>query len=82
METPKVKLAITLDPDLVAEIKTRVAEGEARSVSAFIQHAVRGQLATEADFDALVAQMLTATGGPANAEERAAAQRLLSGSAA
>lgn len=82
MEKPKVKVAITLSPDLVAAIKARVAAGEARSVSAFIQHAVRGQLAAEADSDGLVEQMLTASGGPASPAERAAARRLLSGSAA
>jgi Arc/MetJ-type ribon-helix-helix transcriptional regulator len=82
MEQPKVKVAITLRPDLVDEIRARVEGGYARSVSAFIQKAVQGQLAAEADFDDLVNQMLAATGGPATAAERAAARRLLSGSAA
>ena len=51
-------------------------------MSAFIQLAVEGQLAAEADFDELVDQMLAETGGPATADERSAAQRVLSGSAA
>jgi Arc/MetJ-type ribon-helix-helix transcriptional regulator len=82
MESPKVKVAITLRPELVEQVRTRVAAGQARSVSAFIEHAVRGQLAAEADFDEMITEMLAATGGPASAKERAAARRLLSGSAA
>lgn len=82
MERPKVKIAITLRPEIVEQVRARVAAGQARSVSAFIEHAVTGQLAAEADFDSLIAEMLAATGGPPTEEERAAARRLLSGSAA
>jgi hypothetical protein len=82
MEKPKAKVAITLDPDVLDRVRERVGAGAARSVSAYIEHAVIGQLAAEADFDCVIAEMLAATGGPATKKERAAARRLLSGSAA
>ena len=55
-----------------------MAEGRAPSVSAYIEHAVTGQLDTESGFDATIAEMLASTGGPATDEERATARRLLS----
>lgn len=82
MDKPKVKVAITLRPDVLDQVRARVDSGQARSVSAFIQHAVLAQLAAEADFDLLIDDMLAATGGPPTRQERAAARRLLSGSAA
>lgn len=78
MEGRKVKVAITLRPDVVADVRRRVGGGQARSVSAFIERAVVAQLAAEADFDSMIDEMLAATGGPATAEERATARRLLS----
>jgi len=81
MEQPKVKIAITLRPEVLDQVRARVKSGHARSVSAFIQHALLAQLAAEADFDDLVTGMLAATGGPPSEEERAAARRVLSGSA-
>lgn len=82
METRKAKVAITLRPEVLADVRARVERGQARSVSAFIERAVVGQIAAEADFDEMIDEMLAATGGPATAEESAAARRLLSGSAA
>jgi hypothetical protein len=82
METRKAKVAITLRPRVLADVRARVERGQARSVSAFIERAVVGQIAAEADFDEMIDEMLAATGGPATAEESAAARRLLSGSAA
>jgi hypothetical protein len=82
MDKPKVKVAITLRPDIVDQVRARVTDGQARSVSAFIEHAVLGQLAAEADFDELISEMLAASGGPPTKKERAVARRLLSGSAA
>lgn len=79
---PKIKVAITLSADVVDKIRYRVARGDVSSVSAFLQHAAQGQLAAEADFDELIDEMLASTGGPATPEERAAARRLLTGSAA
>jgi hypothetical protein len=81
MEKPKAKVAITLRPDVLEQIRERVAKGQARSVSAYIEHAVLGQLATEADFDEMIVDMLAVTGGPPTKDERAAARTLLAGSA-
>jgi hypothetical protein len=78
----KAKIAITLRPDVLEQVRVRVSAGQASSVSAFIEHAVLGQLAAEADFDEVINEMLAATGGPPTKAERAAARRLLSGSAA
>jgi len=82
MTTPKAKVAITLSADLLNDVRAQVEAGQARSVSAFIEHAVQAQLAAQADFDVVVAEILAATGGPATRAERAAAKQLLSGSAA
>lgn len=82
MEKPKVKVAITLRPDVLADVRARVDAGQARSVSAYVERAVLGQLAAEADFDSLINEMLAASGGPPTKEERAAARHLLGGSAA
>lgn len=79
---PKVKIAITLRPDVVEKVRAAVGDGRARSVSAYIEHAVLGQLAAETGFDSIIAEMLSATGGPSTKGERTAARRLLSGSAA
>jgi hypothetical protein len=78
----KAKVAISLRQDVLNQVRERVASGQARSVSGYIEHAVVGQLAAEADFDELITEMLAATGGPPTKKERAAARRLLSGSAA
>ena len=82
MERPKVKVAITVRPDVVDKVRAAVADGRARSVSAYIEHAVVCQLAAEADFDSMITEMLAATGGPPTRQERAAARKPLSGSAA
>lgn len=77
MKEPKVKITVSLDVDVVERLRAAVANGHARSVSAYVEHAVRGQFAAEADFDEIVAEMLAATGGPPTDEERAAAASLL-----
>lgn len=82
MESRKVKVAITLRPTVLERVRAAVASGRARSVSAYIEHAVVGQLAAEATFDALADELLAATGGPPTAKERARARRVLSGKAA
>jgi Arc/MetJ-type ribon-helix-helix transcriptional regulator len=79
---PKVKVAVSLSQDLVERLRAAVAEGRSRSVSAYVEHAVRAQFASEVEFDALVAEMLTATGGPPTEEERAAAAQVLGSDAA
>ena len=81
MTDRKAKIAITLDADVVEQVRGRVQAGHAPNVSAYIQHAIKGQLAAEADFDALLGEMLTASGGPPTPHERLAARRLLDGRA-
>lgn len=82
MKAPKVKVAVSLSPDVVDRLRDAVAGGAADSVSAYVEHALRGQLAAEADFDGMVAEMLDATGGAITEPERAAAARLLGSPAA
>ncbi len=82
MTRPKTKTTITIDADVLDTVKAAVAAGLGTSVSAYIEHAVVGQLASESDFDDMIEEMLTETGGPPSPEERAAARALLSGSAA
>lgn len=77
MTTTKVKLAVSLDADVAAQLRAAAADGRARSVSAYVQHAVRAQFAAEADFDLIVEEMLAATGGEVTDQERAEAARLL-----
>lgn len=77
---PKARLTITLDADLLDRVHALVDAGRARSVSAFVEHAVAGQFAAEADVDAWLAEMLAATGGSPTRAERAQARRVLTGS--
>lgn len=77
MTTPKVKLAVSLDADVAAQLRAAAADGRARSVSAYVQHAVQAQFAAEADFDLIVEEMLATTGGAVTDQERAEAARLL-----
>lgn len=82
MTLPRAKISITIEQDLLARVRLAVEVGNAPSVSAYIEHAVAGQLAAEDDFGAMLAESLAATGGPLTDEERAAARRILSGEAA
>ena len=82
MTTRKAKIAVTIDSDVLGRVKSTVAAGEARNVSAYVEHAVICQLAAEASFDAMLAEMLEATGGQPTDEERAEARRLFAGDAA
>lgn len=82
MTVPRAKISITIEQDLLARVRLAVEAGNAPSVSAYVEHAVAGQLAAEDDFEAMLAESLAATGGPLTDEERAAARRILSGEAA
>ena len=77
----KAKIAITIDAELVDQVRDRVARGDASSVSAYFQHAVRGQLAAEADFDTMLHDLFESTGGPPTRRERSAARKVLDGRA-
>ena len=79
MTQPKAKIAITIDADVLARVRSEVQAGPLRSVSAYIEHAAVNQLTADDDFETMLAEMLEATGGPLTDEERAAAQRILNG---
>ena len=72
-----VKLTITLDEAQVAAIRGIVAEGNAKSVSAFVQHAVHVSLDDVAGWGALLAGALARTGGPLSKAERRWADGIL-----
>ena len=78
MTARKNRLTITVDAEIADQVRAQVACGTAPSVSAYIEHAVRSQLAADADFDVLLAAMLERSGGPLTPCERAEAQRVLS----
>ena len=78
MTDSRARVTITLDPELLSGVKAAVDQGRASSVSAYIEHAVSGQLDAESGFDATIAEMLAGSGGPPTDEELAEAQRLLS----
>ncbi|MDO8392252.1 MAG: hypothetical protein Q7V57_17400 [Actinomycetota bacterium] len=73
------KVTITIDEADLARVRVLVAEGRARSVSAFVQHAVRISL-EDADLWAIeLAQALAETGGPLTEAERAWAESWVDG---
>jgi Arc/MetJ-type ribon-helix-helix transcriptional regulator len=82
MKQPKTKVAVSLSPDLVEKMRDAVADGRARSVSAYVEHAVRAQFAAEVEFDTMIDEMLAATGGPPTDTERAEAAQTLGSDAA
>ena len=71
------KITITVPDGQLAEIKRRVTAREATSVSGFVQRAVQKSLENEAEFRAMIAEGLAATGGPLTASERAWARKIL-----
>ncbi|MEE9417603.1 MAG: hypothetical protein V3V01_20150 [Acidimicrobiales bacterium] len=82
MTTPKSKTTITIDAAVLDQVKKAVAAGQSSSVSAYIEHAVIGQLSADTDFDLVIAELLDASGGEPSKHELLEARRLLSGSAA
>lgn len=71
-----------MSPALLRKVKAIVAQDRSKSVSAYVEHAVAAQLASEAHFDLLMLEALAETGGPATRAERARARKLLAGAAA
>jgi hypothetical protein len=72
-----VKVTITLDESELARVRGLVADEGARSVSAFVQHAVRVALADVDGWSAALRESLEKTGGPLTAKERAWADGVL-----
>lgn len=76
-----VKVTITLPEEQLAAVRGLVAAGQAGSVSGFVQHAVALALDDVAGWRELLGEALAASGGPLSDEERAWADRILSGEA-
>jgi Arc/MetJ-type ribon-helix-helix transcriptional regulator len=67
--TRKDKIAVTLPHELVVAARTAVRDGRAASVSAYVAAAME-QRAKEDDLDAILEEILAATGGPMTEAER------------
>ena len=64
------KVTITLDVEQLNAIRSLVDARSAKSVSAFVQHAVAVSLSDVAGWGALLAEALDQTGGPLTRAER------------
>jgi Arc/MetJ-type ribon-helix-helix transcriptional regulator len=71
------KVTVTLDAGKLEQIRRLVADGQARSVSGFVQHAVDVSLDHVSGWGDLLAEALARTGGPLSADERAWADSVL-----
>ena len=69
---------MTLDASQLAAIRSLVEARSAKSVSAFVQHAVAVSLSDVAGWGALLASALDQTGGPITKAERSWADGVLS----
>jgi Arc/MetJ-type ribon-helix-helix transcriptional regulator len=70
------KIAVSLPGELVERARQAVAEGRARSVSAYVASALAEKAKLD-DLATLLDEMLSETGGPLTARERKAADRAL-----
>ena len=73
-----VKITVTLQENQLEEIRSLVAEGQAVSVSGFVQHAVQVALSDAAGWKEMLDDALQQTGGPLTKKERAWADDTLS----
>lgn len=71
------KVTVTLDETQLARVRALVANGQASSVSGFVQHAVSVSLDDVAGWGAMLAEALRETGGPLSEDERAWADQVL-----
>jgi Arc/MetJ-type ribon-helix-helix transcriptional regulator len=74
------KVTITLENAQLEAVQKLVESGGSRSVSAFVQHAVRTALNDVAGWGALLGQALETTGGPLTKRERDWADGILKAS--
>lgn len=74
--SPKAKIAISIRQDLLERVRVEVDDGDAASVSAFIERAVEEQFRAESEFDEVLAESLAESGGPPTLEEIEWAERL------
>lgn len=71
-----VKLTVSLDDDLVAEVRQQVADGHASSVSAWLNAAARNYL-EQTELKDVLAEIFAETGGPLTDDELQAARATL-----
>lgn len=72
------RITLTLPEEQIAEIRRRVADHDAASLSGFVGNAVARALQNSAAFSAMIDQSLRESGGPVMAKERAWARKMLS----
>ena len=77
----RARVTVTIDPEVLAQVKLSIKSGPLRSVSAYVEFAVKNQLMEDVNYEAMLVEMLEASGGPLTDEERAEAQRILNGGA-
>jgi Arc/MetJ-type ribon-helix-helix transcriptional regulator len=70
------KVSVSLDPEVAKRARQDVAEGKARSVSAWLNEAARARLQSD-DLASVLAELLQETGGPLTEQELAAARARL-----
>ena len=70
------KIAVSLPAELVEQVQQAVADGRARSVSAYVARALEEKAKLD-DLASLLDEMLAENGGPLTARERKAADRAL-----
>ena len=71
------KITITLHDDQIEEIRALLTAGQAASISAFVQHAVRVALSDAAGWKEMLEDALRQTGGPLTKGECAWADAVL-----
>jgi Arc/MetJ-type ribon-helix-helix transcriptional regulator len=74
-----MKVTVTLPVESVEAIRRLVADGQADTVSGFVQHAVQVSLDDVAGWGALLSQALAETGGAMTDPERQWADQVLGG---
>ncbi len=74
-----MKVTVTLPVESVEAIRRLVADGQADTVSGFVQHAVQVSLDDVAGWGALLSQALAETGGAMTDLERQWADQVLGG---
>jgi hypothetical protein len=74
----KTKIAVTVDTDVLRRAKRAVKSGQAPSLSAFVNNAIREKVVDE-DLMQMLDEMLERTGGPLTPAERRDAERSLYG---
>jgi len=71
------KVTVTITEDQLSSIRSLVADGQAASVSGFVQHAIAASLDDAAGWRGTLDEALEATGGPLTDDERRWADEVL-----